>query len=260
MKKEVKAILLVPIYIPFTDSIKLSLISFIKTFLDGLDISFIKIIKATKRFIEIALIGNDALIGKKFLERELGTFISWDDIRERKEQRGYVKKVTSEEFIVDIGLISNGERFYASLTFNNFVESVTHKKINNLLEAIKLFGIKEYFPVFIKIDENSEINEDKKIIQATLSPRTAKLLNKWIKHRFDRLIVYGSTRAQIEKALRKSNHMRDIVNIERLGFLEHAVVCKWMTNARGLIPEIGPLLPNAKLAVFYPRMIKKLLR
>ena len=37
--------------------------------------------------------------------------------------------------------------------------------------------------------------------------------------------------------------------------LEHAVVCKLGTNAVGLIPKLGRLMPNAVFGVFSPKEI-----
>jgi hypothetical protein len=44
--------------------------------------------------------------------------------------------------------------------------------------------------------------------------------------------------------LKRSGHIRDIYAIERLGILEHSIVCKHGTDAPGLIPIIGPLLES----------------
>jgi len=86
------------------------------------------------------------------------------------------------------------------------------------------------------------------------------MFRKWIAKRLDKLLVYGATRSQIEKAVRISGHTRDVINVERLGFLENAITCKWGTSARGLIPELGPHLPRASFSVFYPRLIRKKVR
>jgi len=256
---EATATVLIPIYISLTSNLRQSLIAYIRTFLENLEISSIDLISLSKRFIKIKLIGKDSQIGKKFLERELGTIITWEDIREQTIFRGFVKKVTEESFIIDIGISSNGEIFYANLDFNTFAGSIMKKRINANKELIKLFGIREYFPLFVKVNKNKPIDEKRRLLRAELSGKSIRLFRSWIKSRLDRLIVYGSTRTQLEKAIKKSGHFRDIISVERLGFLENALVCKWNTNAKGLIPEIGPLLPNAILATFYPRRIKKVL-
>lgn len=63
----------------------------------------------------------------------------------------------------------------------------------------------------------------------------------------DRINVNNATRAQIHAALKRSRHSRDVYAIERLGILEHSIVCKKGTDAPGLVPQIGPYL-ESKLA------------
>ena len=60
----------------------------------------------------------------------------------------------------------------------------------------------------------------------------------------DRINVNNATRAQIHVALKRSGHARDVYAIERLGILEHSIVCKKGTNAPGLVPQIGPYLES----------------
>lgn len=255
---EAIAIILVPIYVSLTRNLEQSLKGYIRAFLGNLNISSITIMESSKRFVKIKLIGEDSWVGKKFLEQELGTIITWEDIRERMVFRGFIKKITDKSFIIDIGISSNNEIFYGSLDFNSFIRSIVKKKVNANKEIIKLFGIKQYFPLFVTVKKHEPINEKMRLLPVELAEKSIKLFRFWIRSRLDRLIVYGSTRTQLENAIKKSGHLRDIVSVERLGFLEHALVCKWGTSARGLIPEIGPLLPNVTLAVFYPRLIKKL--
>jgi hypothetical protein len=52
---------------------------------------------------------------------------------------------------------------------------------------------------------------------------------------------------------------RDVIDVESLGLLEHALTCKLGTDAAGLIPKIGRILKNAKFAVFNPKRLTNLL-
>ena len=60
----------------------------------------------------------------------------------------------------------------------------------------------------------------------------------------DRINVNNATRAQVHAALKRSGHGRDVYAIERLGILEHSIVCKKGTDAPGLVPQIGPYLES----------------
>jgi len=80
---------------------------------------------------------------------------------------------------------------------------------------------------------------------------------RWIRSNLDRLVVLGASFSDVEHAVRKSKHSRDVIKVESLGLLEHAVVCKLGTHAVGLTPKLGPLLSTAKLASFSPRKIRR---
>ncbi|HYB59585.1 MAG TPA: DUF2110 family protein [Candidatus Acidoferrales bacterium] len=60
----------------------------------------------------------------------------------------------------------------------------------------------------------------------------------------DRINVNNASRAQIKSVLKHTGHARDIYAIEKLGILEHSIVCKKGTDAPGLVPIIGPMLES----------------
>lgn len=64
----------------------------------------------------------------------------------------------------------------------------------------------------------------------------------WKKSISDRVIVNSVTRSQLKAAIKKTGHERDIYGIERIGLMEHAVVCRENTDGPGIVSEIGPLL------------------
>jgi len=47
-----------------------------------------------------------------------------------------------------------------------------------------------------------------------------------------------------KKGTDRSRHSRDVYAIERLGILEHSIICKKGTDAPGLVPRIGPYLES----------------
>ena len=69
----------------------------------------------------------------------------------------------------------------------------------------------------------------------------------------------GATKNQFKKALVKRGHLRDIVSVERHGFLEHIVILKEGTEAPGIIAHIGKYLRNCKLSAIRHERIHKLL-
>jgi len=57
----------------------------------------------------------------------------------------------------------------------------------------------------------------------------------------------------------RKGHLRDIVAIDRYGFLENIIIFKDNTSAPGIIADIGKSLRNCKLSAIRPINIKKLI-
>ncbi len=251
--------ILIPIYIPFSNNVELSLKWFIRSLLVDFDIEKIDILSTSRRFTEISIIGKDAKTAISFLTRYFGGEISWKDVEFDSEIPGRVLRVEDEKILVDIGL-KEDDYFKVAVNNKEIVKKIYHieKKVSS--DIIKSMGIDRYFPFSIIIRQDSTINHEKREIEGSIGRSTIRFVSKWLKSRFDRLVIYGATRSAVLKAIKSTGHLRDIVNIERVGFLENAVVCKWGTSAVGLIPEIGEYLPKAKFIAVKPRFLKKQLR
>ena len=96
------------------------------------------------------------------------------------------------------------------------------------------FGLIRCLPLEVRLVEEND---------AELTKNQIDTLWRW-KRGTDRINVNNATRAQIHAVLKRSGHARDIYAIERLGILEHSIVCKHGTDAPGLIPIIGPFLES----------------
>ena len=117
--------------------------------------------------------------------------------------------------------------------------SVHQNKLKQLgrgtaLQVASRFGLIRCLPLELRlVDEN----------EAELTKNQIDTLWRW-KKGTDRINVNNATRAQIHAVLKRSGHARDVYAIERLGILEHSIVCKHGTDAPGLVPIIGPFLES----------------
>ena len=256
MSQQVSVKLLLPIYVKVNASILHSLRWFIKALLTGFDINEISVIQTTKRFTDIQLTGNDAPVAKNFLIKVVGGAKRWEDIKFGEEIMGRIVGIDKESIYVDIGLLEP-DYFKVKVNLLEIIRKIY--RVNKLPneDLINQMGFRKYLPFSVKIFEDSEMDREKRIIHGKMGSFTFKFLKKLLLTRLDKLIVYGATRSAIEKALELSNHKRDVVNIERIGFLEHVIICKWGTSSIGLIPEIGNFLPDAKFVAIRPRYLKK---
>jgi hypothetical protein len=96
------------------------------------------------------------------------------------------------------------------------------------------FGLIRCLPLEVRL-----VEED----NAEFTKNQIDTLWRW-KKGTDRINVNNASRAQIHAVLKRSGHARDVYAIERLGILEHSIVCKQGTDAPGLVPIIGPLLES----------------
>ncbi len=96
------------------------------------------------------------------------------------------------------------------------------------------FGLIRCLPLEIRLVEEND---------AELTKKQIDTLWRW-KKGTDRINVNNVSRAQIHAVLKRSGHARDVYAIERLGILEHSIVCKHGTDAPGLVPIIGPFLES----------------
>jgi len=102
------------------------------------------------------------------------------------------------------------------------------------------------------------INKEKQQIQGILDQKTLDFYEKLISENLEAVFVSGETKGQFKKALVNTGHFRDIVSIERFGFLENIVILRESTTAPGIIADIGKHLKNCKLNAIRPERIKKL--
>ncbi|MFT4921463.1 MAG: hypothetical protein ACI8XM_000660 [Haloarculaceae archaeon] len=64
-----------------------------------------------------------------------------------------------------------------------------------------------------------------------------------------RLNVNSATRSEVRATINRAGHADDIVTVERLGLLEHSVVCREGTDPPGLLASVGEYLPAELLCV-----------
>jgi hypothetical protein len=123
----------------------------------------------------------------------------------------------------------------------------------SLKEVIKIYDFIDHYPVFVKIES---IDKEKHQIEGKFDDSMIEFYKKLIKENHEALFLSGETKSQFKKILSKTGHLKDIISIERYGFLENIAILKEGTNAKGIIPEIGKYFKNCKMSTIIPERIK----
>lgn len=109
-------------------------------------------------------------------------------------------------------------------------------------------------------DMSMEINVtkiDEKGIYISLSPKQVRMIRDMVNMGREILMIVRATPKQVKRALNRTGHSRD-VSLIRKSFLSHMLICKRKTQAKGLIPRLGPYLPGAKFSTISKDKFSKL--
>lgn len=238
--------LLIPIYRNLDERFMNSLKWFLKARVENLDAA-IEVKKWSEWVLKLDLQGSDAETAALFMKNQFGTERSMENLLKEKEYMGNVARIQEENIVVDIGIRT--PEFYLYIPFESFFKDVLALERNVSSTHFRDFGIRKYFPLSLTLENLVPVARED-YLRGKIGNESLSMFKEWLNLPYNRVLVYGETRGQIKEAISKSGHGQDILNIERLGFLECSIVCKEGTSARGLIPEIGPYLKTAELTSF----------
>jgi hypothetical protein len=204
-------------------------------------------------WIQVSVSGEDEEVAKNFIAKEIGLApASLESIIVGTELKGLIKKNPNPGFLaVDVGLVKP-KIFQANISLSHLRAVLMDDKKVELPKIAELWGLKEDFPVIIKV---VGVNEADGIIEAELSSDQISKLCMWRDSFLDRLIVLGSPKGKVEEVLERARLDQDVIDIESLGLFELVLTCKLGTDAAGIIPRIGGYLKYAEFVVFNPRKI-----
>jgi hypothetical protein len=229
----------------------------------GLKIQIRIVGKTDHNWVKVKISGEDETVALRYLDQKFGIApASVDDVKKFSTVKGRIVAFEENEeneengLHVDIG-ISSPQFHGAFIPLQSLRAQITDGKPLLYRQIIDSFCLYENLPLEIKIV--SGIENEEEWVKAEFSERQLSQFARWLHAYVDRLIVFGAPLSHVEHAVRESNHFRDIIKIDSLGLLEHAVVCKLGTDAVGLIPKLGKLLSTAKLAPFSSRRIQQLI-
>jgi len=206
-------------------------------------------------WIQLEVSGEDETAALSLLDREIGLApVSLDKLKRFSVMRGKVvfSSKSEKELYVDLGVFSP-KTCDAVVSEKRLCAQLADGKEVPLQELVELFCLYDNMPLEVKIVQGVEAGN--KNVEAGLSEAQFSLFSRWVRCRFDRLIILGSLFYDVERAVKFSRHSRDIIKVESLGVLEQVVLCKLGTDAVGLIPKLGRYLKSSVLVPFSPKKI-----
>jgi hypothetical protein len=230
----------------------------LKTKLEGLKVTTQVVGIASRGWVQITVSGEDEKVALRWLDKEMGICpISLKNVGKFSTVKGRITALNQSKnaLRLDVGLFSP-EIVDATIPLQHLQAQLVDGREVALKKLAELFGFCENLPLTVKV---SNINEDKKHMEAVLAEKQLMAYRNWTGSLLDRLIILGASTNEVESTVKSAGFERDIVDVEPLGMFEFAVVCKLGTDAVGLIPRTGRTLRNAALATFSPRLIRAFL-
>jgi hypothetical protein len=231
----------------------------LKLAFEGLEVEAKVLGTVADRWVQIALAGEDEGIATNYLIKEIGLCPStFGNVKKLSTLNGYVTnlKKNGEELPIDVGVFEP-KIVHATIPLRRLQAQLVDERKIALGKIAELFGFCKDLPVNVKV---TSLNEEEGCMEAELSSRQIRKYMVWRESLLDRLLVLGSPLHEINMTLEYAKLDRDVIGVEPLGLLEHALTCKLGTDAAGLIPKIGRILKNAKFAVFNPKRLREFLK
>lgn len=213
--------------------------------------------KTTQDWIQINLSGEDEPVALRLLDQQIGLApVSAEQIKRFSTLRGKIAgpDKAMRQLRVDVGVFEP-TAYEAFVPLQRLRAQLADGKGLPLKRLIELFCLHEYAPLQIRILHDFRIESDR--WEAELSETQVSQFSNWLLSNLDRLLVFGGSRREVDEAMRRTGHFRDVVEIEPLGPFEHVIVCKLGTDAVGLLPRLGSHLRRASLCAFNPRRTRK---
>jgi hypothetical protein len=228
----------------------------IKSLCKGLNVR-LEVVGGTDRgWIKVLVSGEDEDVTLRLLDREIGLApTSVDRLKRFLTVKGSILSFDKNEdrLVVDIGVFSP-HTCDAYIPVQCLRAQLADGKKLSLEQLSELFCFCDNMPLEVKVV--GELDGEGRRVEAMFSEWQLTQFSGWMRSSLDRLIVLGAPLGKVKHAVRVAGHARDVIRIQSLGLLEHAVLCKLGTDARGLVPKLGSLLPDAVLEPFSPREIR----
>ena len=252
----VKLTLLEKIYGPMKEDCFGLFQEFLSSVSSGLE-SKAEIIDMTRRnWIQVDVSGSDSIVLTNYLAQKSGlATTSFEKLTPSTELKGRIVDSGKVGYglYIDVG-IASPEDVDALIPLHVLRKQLVEGEKLSTRKIIEAYCLYDNLPIRISLTKVAPENK----LEAEFSNEQLQVFNNWLHSGLDRVITLGASVDMLENALEESGSTRDVVKIENLGFLEHALLCKLGTDAPGIIHQLGRSLPRIPLHSFSPKKIREL--
>ncbi len=224
----------------------------VNSMIDELDVRLARFGTDKKGHLTLSFEGQDTEFAINFLVKEYGTSVRLENVKEGSNVPGVLLEVGKVGYglYVDIAATSS-TRVDVLIPLHRIRDQFgTKKPLRTLAKSLVLV---DNFPVNVKI---TNVDRRANKIEGELGQDTLTRFEEWMHDDHERLLVFGADLNMIENALRKTRHLEDIYEFEKLGAFEHALQCKRSTRASGILAAIGPKMRGIPMHLFIPKEIE----
>jgi len=204
-------------------------------------------IAAPQQWLEVRARGDDAETFLNLLKEKFGEAPVLHSKVERWDvRRGFITGSGRVGFgvYVDIGILEP-TRKDALYPLHRMRAQLSDGALKSSREILQENGLLDYFPVDVIVTQLQGEN-----VTVELADKSRDLFIWWRKLLFDRVIAAGIDRDYAEKTVKSANLGLDVIKIETLSLLVQCLVCKFDTDAPGVIAKIGNRLRGVELTSF----------
>ena len=204
-------------------------------------------ISAPHQWLEVRARGDDAEAFLNLITEKYGRApIQWSKIERWDVRRGFITGAGRVGFgvYVDLGIVEPVKKD-ALYPLHRMRAQLADGSTKSSREILVENALADYFPVDVIVTE-----VDGERVGVELSDRTRDLIQQWKRLLFDRVIAIGIDRDYAEKIVKSANLELDIIKVETLSMFVQCLVCKFDTDAPGIVAKIGTRLRGVGLTVF----------
>lgn len=166
--------------------------------------------------------GEDSEFASNYLATKFGKPVT--NLKSNETYKGIIRQIHENEIVIDVGILVNIPKKNLGVLGNGTAKQIAMR-----------FGLIKHLPVEIEIT-------DEQTKEGMFTKSQIDMWWGWKKSEQDRVLASSVTRSELKAAIKKTGHGRDIYGIERLGLMEHMIICREDTDGPGIVAAIGQLV------------------